>query len=154
MTRELQVQDRAPDFELKGQDGQAYRLSEYKGQPVVLAFYPSDFSSVCGEEHACFVDNMAQLSKLDAQVLGVSVDSHHSHRAFAQARGITYPLLADFHPKGAVGRTYGVYLDEFGYHARWTYVIDPEGRIAFIQKNKIGEVPDIEEVLEAVREIL
>lgn len=154
MTRELQVQDRAPDFELKGQDGQTYRLSDYKGQPVVLAFYPWDFSSVCAEEHACFVDNMAQLAKADAQVLGVSVDSHHCHRAFAHARGITYPLLADYHPKGAVGRMYGAYLDELGCHARWTYVIDPEGRIAFIQKNKIGEVPDIEEVLEAVREIL
>jgi peroxiredoxin len=80
------------------------------------------------------------------------VDSHHSHRAFAAARGISYPLLADFHPKGEVGRRYGVYLDDKGYHARWTFVIDPEGRIAFIQKNGHNEVPDVDEVLAAVKE--
>ncbi len=154
MTKELQPQDRAPAFELKGQDGQLYRLSDYRGQPVVLAFYAQDFSSVCTEEHACFIDNLAPLDKLDAQVLGISVDSHHCHRAFAEALGIGYPLLADFHPKGAVGRLYGVYLEDFGYHGRWTFVIDPEGRIAFIQKNLVGEVPDMDEVLEAVREIL
>jgi peroxiredoxin len=154
VTTELKVSDRAPDFELKGHDGNAYRLKGFRGQPVVLVFYALDFSGVCTEEHACFVDNLPELGKLDAQVLGISVDSHHCHRAFAQARGIPYPLLADFHPKGTVGRLYGVYLDDFGYHARWTYVIDPEGRIAFIQKNTVGEVPDVDEVVEAVREIL
>jgi peroxiredoxin len=152
VTTELNVTDRAPDFELKGQDGTLWRLSDLRGQTVVLVFYPQDFSGVCTEEHACFMDALEQFNKLDAVVLGISVDSHHSHRAFAQARGISYTLLADFHPKGQVGKLYGVYLEEFGYHARWTFVIDPEGRIAWIQKNIIGEVPDIEEVLEAVRE--
>lgn len=152
MTKELELLDRAPDFELKGQDGQLYMLSDYRSLPVVLVFYPYDFSGVCTEELACFVDNLEQFNDVEAQILGISVDSHHSHRAFAAARGISYPLLADFHPKGEVGRRYGVYLDDKGYHARWTFVIDPEGRIAFIQKNGHNEVPDVDEVLAAVKE--
>ena len=154
MTNGPQVLDRAPDFELKGQDGQLYHLSDYRGQAVVLVFYPLDFSGVCTEELACFVDNLEHFNKVDAQVLGISVDSHHVHRAFASARGIAFPLLADFHPKGGVGKQYGVWLEDRGYHARWTYVIDPEGRIAFIQKNDINEVPDVEEVMAAVQETL
>jgi peroxiredoxin len=152
--RAPEIEERAPGFELKGGDGQLYRLADFRGQPVVLVFYPYDFSAVCTEELACYVDALAQFNDLDTQVLGISTDSHHCHRAFARAQGITYPLLADFHPKGDVGRRYGVYLDERGHHARWTFVIDPEGRVAFIQRNEIGEVPDVEEVLEAVREIL
>jgi peroxiredoxin len=154
VTRELQVEDRAPDFELKAQDRQMVRLSDFRGQPVVLLFYPMDFSGVCTEEMACVADNLEAFQALDAQVVGVSVDSHHCHRAFAAAKGLNYPLLADFHPKGAVGRLYGVYLDDYGYHARHTFVIDPEGRIAFIQKSDMNEVPDIDELLAAVREIL
>ena len=154
MTNGPQVLDRAPDFELKGQDGQLYHLSDYRGQAVVLVFYPLGFSGVCTEELACFVDNLGQFNDIDVQVLGISVDSHHSHRAFAAGRGITFPLLADFHPKGAVGKQYGVWLEDRGYNARWTFVIDPEGRIAFIQKNDINEVPDVEEVLAAVQETL
>lgn len=151
---ELQVNDRAPIFELVGGDGETYRLEDYRGQTVVLVFYPLDFDGVCTEEHACFVDALPRLDKLEAQVFGISVDSRRSHAAFAKAHGITYPLLADFHPKGAVGRMYGVYMDDTGYHRRWTYVIDPEGRISFIQRNETGEVPDIEEVVAAVEESL
>jgi peroxiredoxin len=152
--RALEIEDRAPDFELRGSDGQLHRLSDYRGAPVVLVFYPMDFSGVCTEELACFVDTIEAFNKLDAQVLGISVDSHHSHRAFAQMRGIVFPLLADYHPKGAVGRDYGVYLDERGYNGRVTYVVDPEGRIAFIQKNDVNEVPDVDEVVAAVRELV
>jgi peroxiredoxin (alkyl hydroperoxide reductase subunit C) len=154
MNHPPEVLDRAPDFDLKAGDGQRYRLSDFRGSPVVLVFYPSDFSAVCTEELACFTDALERFNDLEAQVLGISVDSHHSHRAFAQARGIAFPLLSDFHPKGDVGRSYGVYLDDYGYHARWTFVIDPEGRVAFIQKNDMNEVPDVDEVVAAVQETL
>jgi peroxiredoxin len=154
MTMNLAVDMRAPDFELPGHDGQTYRLSDYRGQPVVLVFYPMDFSPVCSEEHACVLDVMTRFNRLEAQVFGISVDHRWAHAAFAAQRGITYPLLADFHPKGAVGRQYGVYQDELGFHKRWTFVIDPEGRVSFIQENEVGEVPDIEEVILAVEDSL
>ncbi|HQZ69987.1 MAG: redoxin domain-containing protein [Anaerolineae bacterium] len=148
---ELNVNDRAPDFELQGQDGKPHRLSDYRGQPVVLAFYPMDFSGVCSEEHACMVEVLGRLEKLEAQVLGISVDHRHAHAAFARQLGITYPLLADFHPKGAVGRDYGVYLEDKGFHQRWIFVIDPEGRVSFVQQNAVGEVPDLEPIVAAVK---
>lgn len=148
----LNVTDRAPDFELGDGKGETHRLSDYRGQVVVLAFYPMDFSGVCTEEHACFVDNLAQFEKLDAQVLGISVDHRNAHAAFAKQVGITYPLLADFHPKGEVGRRYGVYLEDYGYHGRANFVIDPEGRISFIQEMVPSDLPDFDELLEAVSE--
>lgn len=149
---QLTVTDRAPDFELVDGAGEAHRLSDYRGQVVVLAFYPNDFSGVCTEEHACFVDNMAQFEKLDAQVLGISVDSRHAHAAFAKQLGIHYPLLADFHPKGEVGQRYGVYLADRGHHGRANFVIDPEGRISFIQEMVPSDLPDFDELVEAVSE--
>lgn len=153
MMREIKVQDRAPDFHLPGHDGTAYKLSDYRGQTVVIAFFPSAFNPVCAEEHACFVDAGTLLDKMDAQVFGISVDQMWSLKAFAASHDIQYPLLSDF-PRGMVGRQFGVFLDEHSYHARWTFVVDPEGRIAFIQKNELGEVPDVDEIVEAVKETI
>jgi peroxiredoxin len=150
----LAVDQRAPDFELMGHDGLIYRLRDYRGQPVVLVFYPMDFSPVCSEEHACVMDLLERFNRLDAQVFGISVDQRWSHAAFAAQRGITYPLLADYHPKGAVGRKYGVYSEDAGHNLRCTFVVDPEGRISFVQENETGEVPDIEEIVTAVEESL
>lgn len=152
MATHLNLNDRAPDFELVDGKGEAHQLRDYRGQPVVLVFYPQDFSAVCTEEHACFVDVLKDIERAEAQVLGISIDHRFAHAAFAKQQGIAYPLLADFHPKGEVGQRYGVYLDENGFNARTTFVIDPEGRICFIQENETSAVPDIEEVLEAVRE--
>ncbi len=150
----LSLNDRAPEFELEGHDGQTYRLSDYRSVPVVLLFYPMDFSGVCTEEHACIIDVMSRFNRLDCQVFGISVDHNNAHAAFAAKLGIEYPLLADFHPKGEVGTLYGVYDEDLGFNRRWTFVIDPEGRIAFIQKNEVGEVPDVDEIVEAVENAL
>lgn len=150
VTTTLSINDRAPDFELADASGNMHRLSDYRGQPVVLVFYPMDFSGVCAEEHACFVDRISDFNRFEAQVLGISVDHRHAHAAFAKANAVEYPLLSDFHPKGAVGRRYGVYLEDQGFNSRTTFVVDPEGRISFIQRNPIPDVPEIEEVLEAV----
>jgi len=151
---ELKIDDRAPDFELVGQDGNTYRLRDYRGQPVVLVFYPLDFHPVSGDEHALLVEAMVQLNRLEAQVLGISIDSRYAHAAFAKQLGIPYPLLADFHPRGMVGRLYGVYQEDKGFNGRWIFVVDPEGRISFIQRNEISEVPELEDVIEAVKESL
>ncbi len=94
-----------PDFTLRDQSQKEVKLSDFKGSKnVVLMFYPLDWSPVCTNEHACFVNDMKRFESLDAQVLGVSVDSTWSHKAFAEKMGIHYPLLADFQPRGAVGR--------------------------------------------------
>ena len=93
----------APDFTLKDQSQKDIKLSDFAGKRnVVLIFYPLDFSPLCTNEHACFVNDLKQFESLDAQVLGLSVDSVWAHKAFAEKMGITYPLLADFHPRGAV----------------------------------------------------
>lgn len=151
-SKPLEVGDVAPDFALKDQKNNVVRLSDFRGQPVVIAFYPHDFSGTCTEEHGCFMDMAAKLKLLDAQVLGISVDSRHAHAAYAKAQGISYPLLADFHPKGEVGQAYGVYLPDYGYHTRWIFVIDPDGLISYIQKNATGDLPDFDELLEALEE--
>ena len=101
----------APEFTLKDQDQKEVRLSEFRGKKnVVLVFYPLDWSPTCTKEHACMVNDKKQFDQLDAQVLGISVDSVWSHKAYADKMGIHYPLLADFHPRGAVAAKYGVYL--------------------------------------------
>src|SRR5262249_37668088 len=98
----------APEIVLKDQSQQEVKLSNFKGKSnVVLVWYPLDWSPVCTNEHACFVSDMKQFESLDAQVLGISVDSAWSHKAFAEKMGIKYPLLADFHPRGAASAKYG-----------------------------------------------
>lgn len=149
----LKVGDVAPDFTLQGHDDQKYTLSAFRGRPVVLAFYPLDFSPTCTQEHACFVEDMARLNELKAQVLGISVDSRWAHKAFARQMGITYPLLADFHPKGEVARKYGAYLEDRGHAARTNFVIDADGHIAFIQENETGQVPDVGEIIAALERL-
>lgn len=150
MATHLEVGDPAPDFTLGDATGAPRSLSELRGRPVVLAFYPFDFSGTCTEEHACFADALPALAAAKAQVIGVSVDHRHAHKAYAEARGIEYPLLTDFHPKGEVGRAYGVYYEDKGFHARTIFVIDGEGVIRFVQENEISTVPDVDEIVAAV----
>ena len=115
----------APDFVLKDQSQQEIKLSDFRGKKrVVLVFYPLDWSPVCTKEHACLVDDSAHFDQLDAQVLGLSVDSAWSHKAYAEKMGIKYPLLADFHPRGAVAAKYGVYLEDKGITGRAISIID------------------------------
>jgi mycoredoxin-dependent peroxiredoxin len=141
----------APEFSLKDQDQKDVNLSDYRGKKrVVLVFYPLDWSPVCTREHACFVNDMKQFEQLDAQVLGLSVDSVWSHKAYADKMGIHYPLLADFYPRGAVGEKYGVYLADKGITGRAIYIIDREGRVAWQKNYEIPVVPDIGEVSKAL----
>jgi peroxiredoxin len=117
---------------------------------VVLIFYPLDFSPICTNEHACFVNDMKQFEKLDAQVLGLSVDSVWAHKAFAEKMGISYPLLADFHPKGAVADKFGMYLSEKGITGRAIAIINKAGKIAWFKNYDIPVVPDMKEVGQAL----
>jgi peroxiredoxin len=141
----------APEFALKDQSQKEIKLSDFAGKRnVVLIFYPLDFSPVCSNEHACFVNDLKQFEKLDAQVLGLSVDSVWAHKAFAEKMGISYPLLADFHPKGAVADKFGVYLQDKGITGRAIAIIDKAGKIAWFKNYDIPVVPDMSEVAQAL----
>ena len=140
----------APEFTLKDQNQKEIKLSDYRGKNVVMVFYPLDWSPVCTNEHACFVNDLSQFEKLNAQVLGLSVDSSWSHKAFAEKMGVTYPLLADFHPRGAVADQFGVYHANKGITGRAIAIIDKAGKVAWFKNYEFATVPDIKEVTQAL----
>jgi mycoredoxin-dependent peroxiredoxin len=141
----------APEFSLKDQDQKDVKLSDFRGKKrVVLVFYPLDWSPVCTKEHVCLINDMKRFEQLDAQVLGLSVDSVWSHKAYADKMGIHYPLLADFQPRGAVAEKYGVYLAEKGITGRAISIIDKKGNLAWQKNYDIPVVPDIQEVSKAL----
>lgn len=154
----IQVGTEAPDFELasneptpEGKPGKKIKLSDFRGKKnVVLAFYPLDFSPVCSGEHACFRDDAVKLDGAAAQVLGISVDSHWAHAAFAKQLGIAYPLLADFHPRGAVAEKYGLYHADKGITARATVIVDKAGKVAWAQDHGLGTARDDAAILAAL----
>lgn len=146
----ISVGSQAPDFTLVDQDRNKHTLSSYQGQPVVLLFYPLDFSSVCSDEMTCVMDNMSHFNDLGAQVFGISVDSLYSHKAFAQQKGVSYPLLADFHPKGAVARDYGIYLEDYGISSRGYIVISSDGTVTAAKDVGPPNMPDFDEIVAAV----
>ncbi len=141
----------APDFVLKDQDQKEVKLSDFRGKKnVVLIFYPLDWSPTCTKEHACIVNDMKQFEQLDAQVLGLSVDSVWSHKAWAEKMGIRYPLLADFQPRGAVAGKYGMYIEDRGITGRAIAIINKAGHIAWFKQYDIPVLPDINEVAQAL----
>jgi peroxiredoxin len=144
----------APEFTLKDQSQKEVKLSDFKGKKnVVLVFYPLDWSPVCTNEHKCFVDDMKKFEQLDAQVLGLSVDSVWSHKAWAEKMGIHYPLLADFHPRGAVASKFGVYLEDKGITGRAIAIINKAGKVAWFKQYDIPTVPDVKEVAQALAQV-
>jgi mycoredoxin-dependent peroxiredoxin len=144
----------APDFTLQNQDKKEVKLSDFAGKRnVVLLWYPLDWSPVCTSEHACFVNDMKKFETLDAEVLGVSVDSVWSHKAFADKMGIKYSLLADFHPRGAMSEKYGVYLADKGITGRAIAIVNKTGKIAWFKNYDIPVVPDLQEVAAALSQV-
>lgn len=150
----LNVGQSAPDFTLKDQNQKEVKLSDFAGKKrVVLVFYPLDWSPVCTNEHACLVNDMKNFDTLDAEVFGISVDSVWSHKAYADKMGIKYPLLADFHPRGAVGEKYGVFLADKGITGRSIFIVDKQGKLAWLKHYDIPVVPDIKEVASALTNV-
>lgn len=144
----------APDFELpsslesNGKPGKKIKLSDFRGEKnVVLAFYPLAFSPTCTRENVCLKDDLPSFESADTQVLGVSVDSHWVQAAFARQHGIPYPLLCDFHPKGAMSSSYGLYLEDKGFTARATVVVDKAGKVAWVKAHELGQARDDAEIL-------
>jgi peroxiredoxin len=116
----------APDFALPDQDGNIVKLEDLRGQTTVLVFYPNDFSPVCTDQLNVYQEVLADLKREGARLYGVSVDSAYSHKAFREHLGVSFPLLADFHPKGEVSRAYGVYIEERGHNHRALVMIGPD----------------------------
>lgn len=144
----------APEFTLKDQSQKEVKLSDFKGKKnVVLVFYPLDWSPVCTNEHKCFVDDMRKFEQLDAQVLGLSVDSAWSHKAYAEKMGIQYPLLADFQPRGAVADKFGMFLADKGITGRAIAIINKDGKVAWFKQYDIPTVPDLSEVSKALAQV-
>jgi peroxiredoxin len=144
----------APDFTLKDQSQKEVNLSDFAGKKtVVLMFYPLDWSPVCTNEHACMVNDMKSFETLDAEVLGVSVDSVWSHKAYAEKMGIHYSLLADFQPRGAMAEKYGVYLPEKGITGRSIIIVGKDGKVAWVKNYDIPVLPDLKEVASALEKV-
>lgn len=119
----------APEFTLATEPDRTISLAEFRGAPVILAFYPGDWTPVCNDQLVEVSRRLPQLRERGAAVLGISVDSEWSHAAFAEARDILFPLLADFHPKGAVSAAYGVWSEEWGHGHRALFLLDADGVI-------------------------
>jgi mycoredoxin-dependent peroxiredoxin len=150
----IAVGQKAPDFALPNQDKKEVKLSDFAGKKnVVLVWYPLDWSPTCTNEHACFVNEMKAFETLDAEVLGVSVDSVWSHKAYAEKMGIKYSLLADFHPKGAMSEKYGMYLADKGITGRAIAIVNKQGNVAWFKNYDIPVVPDLKEVSAALSQV-
>ena len=144
---------KAPDFSLKSTLDQEISLKDFLGKPVILAFYPADFSPVCGSELTLFNEVLPEFKKYDAQLFGISVDNIWSHIAFAKERNLHFPLLSDFNPKGEVSRMYNAYQEEDGLSKRALYVIDKDGVIAWGYISPIGINPGADGILKALEEL-
>jgi len=150
----IAVGQAAPDFTLLNQDKKEVKLSDFAGKKnVVLVWYPLDWSPTCTNEHACLVNDMKNFDQLDAEVLGVSVDSVWSHKAYAEKMGIKYSLLADFHPRGAMSEKYGVYLADKGITGRAIAIVNKAGKVAWFKNYDIPVVPDLKEVASALSQV-
>ncbi|AXC15392.1 Alkyl hydroperoxide reductase subunit C-like protein [Acidisarcina polymorpha] len=140
----------APEFRLPVTPDQKLGLNELRGKPVILAFYPADWSPVCGDQMALYNEILPEFRKYGAELLGISVDGAWCHEAFAKERNIHFPLLADFEPKGAVARAFGAYREEDGMAERALFVIDKDGTIRWSYCSPIAVNPGADGILDAL----
>jgi peroxiredoxin len=140
----------APDFSLHVTPDQKLTLSELRGRPVILAFYPADWSPVCGDQMALYNEVLSDFQKHRAELIGISVDGVWCHAAFAKDHNLHFPLAADFEPKGKVSQAYGAYRDDDGVSERALFVIDKNGLIAWSYCSPIAVNPGADGILQAL----
>jgi peroxiredoxin len=143
----------APDFTLSSAPDTKMSLSDFRGRKVVLAFYPADWSPVCGDQLAVYNELLPTFGKYGAQIVGLSVDGVWCHKAFAEARKYRFPLLADFEPKGAVAKSYGAYRATDGFAERALFVLDESGVIRWSYLSPIGVNPGADGILDALENL-
>ena len=139
----VSVGDVAPQFVLTNQHGEDFDLSEYRGKPVVLVFYPLSFSGTCTGELCDLRDNLNLFTDAKVELVGISVDSKFTQAAFAESQGYGFQLLADFWPHGEVTKTYGAFIEERGHGTRATFVINADGLVVAKFTTSPGEARDI-----------
>jgi peroxiredoxin (alkyl hydroperoxide reductase subunit C) len=143
----------APDFSLPDQDGKTVSLADLRGQTSVLVFYPMDWSPVCTDQLNVYQEVLGELEEKGAHLYGVSVDSAFSHKAFQQHLGISFPLLADFHPKGEVSQAYGVYIAERGHNQRALVMIGPDLKVVWSHRSPTPlEIPGANLIFDALEQ--
>ncbi len=150
----LPVNTPAPDFSLQDASGNKVSLSDFRGQNVVLVFYPLDWSPACSDQLSLYQSELDEMRKYNAQVIAISVDSIYSHGAWAAVRGITFPLLSDFHPKGEVARRYHVWRETDGFTERAVYVIDRKGVIRYCTISpELHHIPSIYDLFDQLQSL-
>jgi peroxiredoxin len=144
---------RAPDFSLRCKPDQSISLSELRGRSVILAFYPADWSPVCGDQMMLYNEVLDEFQEFQAELLGISVDGAWCHAAYARQNKLHFPLLADFEPKGAVARAYGVYNQTEGVCERALFVIDRDGLVHWSYVSPVGINPGANGILSALEDL-
>ena len=150
MAHALPAGTKAPDFTLHSTPDQTVSLEDFRGRPVILAFYPADWSPVCGDQMALYNEILPEFTRFNAEMIGISVDGIWCHLAFAHDRKLRFPLLTDFEPKGDIARQYGVYRDREGTSERALFVIDGQGVIRWSYVSPIGVNPGADGILRAL----
>jgi peroxiredoxin len=150
MTTILSAGTPAPDFELNVTPTKKRKLNDLRGRPVILAFYPADWSPVCGDQMALYNEVLDEFREYDAELVGISVAGAWCHAAFARERHLRFPLMSDFEPKGAVSRLYGAYREADGTSERALFVLDRDGVIRWSYLSPIGVNPGAGGILNAL----
>jgi peroxiredoxin len=146
----LAIGTKAPDFSLPVTPDQKLSLSELRGKKIILAFYPADWSPVCGDQMGLYNEMLDYFKKHNAELLGISVDGKWCHLSFSKDRNLHFPLLADFEPKGAVSQRYEVYDESIGESRRALYVIDEEGIIRWNYLSPVAVNPGADGIMDAL----
>ncbi len=149
----LKPETMAPDFTLKTTPDQKVSLVDFRGSPVILAFYPADFSPVCGDEMSLYNEILPEFQRFGAEIMGISVDGVWCHLAFSKARNLHFPLLSDFEPKGEVARKYGIYNKQEGICERALFVINKDGIIHWSYISPVGINPGAAGILKALESL-
>jgi peroxiredoxin len=141
----------APDFSLPNHKGEQVSLSDFRGRPVLLVFYPNDFSPACSDQLSIYQEVKPSLDESGLEVLGVSIDHSWAHRAFRKQLNLEFTLLADFHPKGEVARLYGAYLEDYGIANRSLVLVDEEGIVRWVHESPTPmEIPGANLIFDAL----
>jgi peroxiredoxin len=145
--------EQAPDFTLPDHTGKEVSLQDFRGRKVMLVFYPADFSPVCTDQLSVYQEVLGQITEAGVQLLGVSVDSSWTHRAFREKLALDIPLLADFHPQGAMSSRYGAYLEDHGTANRSLVLIDSDGGVQWVHESpSVIEIPGANLIFDALAE--